>query len=98
VATRQQQIPKGNRPLISSYSVRTRQGWIPGQKKVNQDSFIIEKNFANLKDLWMLGVCDGHGAQGHLVSNYVKVNLPKTLTEKISQLQGALKLMDHQQQ
>jgi hypothetical protein len=35
---------------------------------------------------------------GHLVSNYVKVNLPKILTEKVSQLEGALKLMDYQHQ
>ena len=28
----------------------------------------------------MMGVCDGHGAVGHLVSNFVKVNLPKILT------------------
>ena len=29
----------------------------------------------------MVGVCDGHGIHGHLVSNYVKVNLPKILLE-----------------
>jgi hypothetical protein len=31
----------------------------------------------------MAGVCDGHGINGHLVSNYVKLNLPKLLTEII---------------
>lgn len=30
-----------------------------------------------------MGVCDGHGLQGHLVSNYVKINLPKILNETI---------------
>lgn len=30
-----------------------------------------------------MGVCDGHGVQGHLVSNYVKVNLPKILAGMI---------------
>ena len=31
----------------------------------------------------MMGIADGHGAHGHLVSNFVKVNLPKILTELI---------------
>lgn len=31
----------------------------------------------------MVGVCDGHGIHGHLVSNYVKINLPKILLELI---------------
>jgi hypothetical protein len=31
----------------------------------------------------MVGVCDGHGINGHLVSNFVKINLPKLLTEII---------------
>ena len=31
----------------------------------------------------MMGVCDGHGVQGHLVSNYVKTNMPKILNETI---------------
>lgn len=30
-----------------------------------------------------MGVCDGHGAVGHLVSNFVKVNLPKILSNLI---------------
>lgn len=31
----------------------------------------------------MMGVCDGHGIQGHLVSNFVKINLPKILSNMI---------------
>ena len=31
----------------------------------------------------MMGVCDGHGIHGHLVSNFVKVNLPKILADLI---------------
>ena len=31
-----------------------------------------------------MGVCDGHGLQGHLVSNFVKVNLPKILSNLIN--------------
>ena len=32
----------------------------------------------------MMGVADGHGLQGHQVSNYVKVNLPKILSSLIN--------------
>jgi serine/threonine protein phosphatase PrpC len=32
----------------------------------------------------MMGVADGHGLQGHHVSNYVKVNLPKILAKMIN--------------
>jgi len=31
----------------------------------------------------MMGVADGHGLQGHQVSNFVKINLPKILTNMI---------------
>jgi serine/threonine protein phosphatase PrpC len=31
----------------------------------------------------MMGVCDGHGVHGHLVSNFVKNNLPKILKDLI---------------
>ena len=37
----------------------------------------------------MVGVCDGHGVNGHLVSNFVKINLPKLLTETIWSQVGA---------
>jgi len=37
-------------------------------RKVNQDSYILLKDFAAVNNLWMMGVLDGHGANGHLVS------------------------------
>lgn len=36
-----------------------------------------------------MGVCDGHGLQGHLVSNFVKINLPKILNETIHLQSGS---------
>ena len=30
-----------------------------------------------------MGVCDGHGIYGHLVSNFVKMTLPKILSDII---------------
>ena len=48
-------------------------------RKVNQDSFIYSKDFAGIKNLWMLGVMDGHGVNGHQVSAFVKTNMPLIL-------------------
>jgi len=45
-------------------------------RKVNQDSFVVQKNFNGINDLWMMGVMDGHGVNGHQVSSFVKINLP----------------------
>jgi serine/threonine protein phosphatase PrpC len=32
-----------------------------------------------MKNLYMLGVMDGHGVYGHTVSQFVKLNLPRIL-------------------
>ena len=37
-----------------------------------------------MKHLWMLGVMDGHGANGHNVSQYVKQQLPAILQNLIA--------------
>lgn len=44
--------------------------------KINQDAFFAFPNFLGNKDSHLFGVCDGHGSQGHLVSNFVKQTLP----------------------
>jgi serine/threonine protein phosphatase PrpC len=46
------------------------------QTKVNQDSYIILQSLNGYKAFWMLGVFDGHGVNGHLVSDYIKSTLP----------------------
>ena len=42
-----------------------------GIKKVNQDSYILEKNINEVLNFNILGVLDGHGINGHLVSQFV---------------------------
>lgn len=42
------------------------------QSKMNQDSFLIMTNVLGLSGFCILGVFDGHGTFGHLVSDYVK--------------------------
>jgi serine/threonine protein phosphatase PrpC len=37
------------------------------------------KNFANIKNNWYLGVCDGHGLNGHFASDHVKKYLPANI-------------------
>lgn len=50
---------------------------MPGNvTKTNQDVYIALPSFASSKDRYFFGVCDGHGINGHLVSGYIKQNLP----------------------
>ena len=39
------------------------------------------KNFAKIENLWYFGVADGHGQNGHLVSEYVKNRLALDIME-----------------
>jgi serine/threonine protein phosphatase PrpC len=69
--------------IVETIAFKSRQGFIPQMRKVNQDSLIVSKDFANMKDLYMIGVMDGHGVFGHNVSQFVKVNLPLILQNLI---------------
>ena len=40
------------------------------------------KNFAKIENLWYFGVCDGHGQNGHYVSEYVKNKLALDVMEE----------------
>ena len=46
---------------------------------VNQDVVFLNPNFLLLKNLYLFGICDGHGIQGHYVSNFIKNILPSYL-------------------
>ena len=43
-----------------------------GNRKINQDTFVIEKNVNGILNFNIFGVFDGHGDDGHFVSNFVK--------------------------
>ena len=49
----------------------------PGIVKTNQDSFFIKNKFLNDDNKFFLGVCDGHGEKGHIISQYVSEKLPE---------------------
>jgi serine/threonine protein phosphatase PrpC len=72
-------VKEDTKPAFSVKSVGyvSRTGYNPSKpQKVNQDAFIIIKNFNNTKGNWLFGVCDGHGSNGHMASDFVKINLP----------------------
>ena len=43
-----------------------------GNKKINQDTYEIEKNVNGVLNFNIFGVFDGHGNHGHFVSQFVK--------------------------
>ena len=53
----------------------------PGVSKINQDNYFIIKEFLNNKEQFYMGICDGHGSYGHLVSKFICNNLPKKITK-----------------
>ena len=46
---------------------------------VNQDVVFLNPNFLLIKNLYLFGICDGHGIQGHYISNFIKNILPSYL-------------------
>jgi serine/threonine protein phosphatase PrpC len=58
-------------------------GMIPNMKKTNQDAHLAVKDLGNVRGLWMFGVMDGHGINGHHVSEFVRKHLPNVLSSLI---------------
>jgi len=52
-------------------------------KENNQDNYFIYKNFMNKKDYIYMSVCDGHGVEGHFVSDFIKETLPYDMSENL---------------
>jgi serine/threonine protein phosphatase PrpC len=70
-------------PVVAKFSHRSCTGHIPGNpNKVNQDSFIECMHFAMNPDLYLFGVCDGHGFYGREVSQMVKQRYPALLGQE----------------
>ena len=70
-------IPK---QIIKS-SIITQAGLNDNKKKTNQDSYLILEKIFNLK-LNIYGIFDGHGENGHLISNLVSKFLSQYFTSK----------------
>ena len=54
---------------------------IDGQIKINQDSYIIQRNINYIKNFNIFAIFDGHGFNGQIISEYLKENLVKKLVE-----------------
>ena len=52
-------------------------------KENNQDNYFIYKNFMNKNDYIYMSVCDGHGVEGHFVSEFMKEILPYDMSENL---------------
>ena len=52
-------------------------------KENNQDNYFVYRNFADHKDYIYMSVCDGHGVEGHFVSDFVKDVLPYYMSENL---------------
>ena len=58
---------------VKSYGTKSVTGKSPSNpNKKNQDAEFSIKNFDRIKNAYFFGVLDGHGINGHLVSDYVK--------------------------
>ena len=68
---------------VKSYAILSQKGnhKIIGTEieDVNQDEVFLYNNFLLIKNLYLFGVCDGHGIQGHYISSYVKDIIPSYL-------------------
>ena len=59
-------------------------GYSPnGVKQKNLDSFFLKKNFLEKEENFLIGICDGHGIYGDLISQYISQNLPSFI-KKVS--------------
>ena len=75
-------VDPNNKKLI--FSTRTRKGFCPtALDKPNQDAFFAKVNFMGRNNYHVFCVCDGHGVNGHLVSQFVVKNLQMHLSKKI---------------
>ena len=62
---------------VDCFAVKSRPGNNANKEtKVNQDSYVILKDLSKMENLWLFGVFDGHGINGHFASDYVKKALP----------------------
>ena len=80
----QSQSKKQVNKIIKDIQVYTHVGFDGEQdKENNQDNYFIQKNFAGHKDYIYLSVCDGHGVNGHHISNFIKTVLPIDMSENL---------------
>ena len=76
----QAEVPLLQKKVIL-FSIKTKAGICDEEEKTNQDSYLIKENIFG-EDLNLYGVFDGHGDNGHLISNYISEFLNNYYTNK----------------
>ena len=71
------EVKKSSSAWTSIYAgFRTTKGYNPKRPdKANQDRILITSKFNNASNQWVFWVFDGHGTDGHLVSQFVRDNI-----------------------
>ena len=68
--------------LLKNYGGLSRNGTdASGNQKTNQDTLITFTNINNIKDFNIFGVLDGHGPDGHLVSQFASKYIPSQIIQ-----------------
>lgn len=70
-------MPEQN-PLLS-LAYATQKGSSSLMTKINQDRLMIKKKLSGIDNLYMIGVADGHGTNGHLVAQQIKKTIVQIL-------------------
>ncbi|KAM3129083.1 hypothetical protein pb186bvf_018795 [Paramecium bursaria] len=79
-------IMASDRRPIAKYSVKTLAGMLhTKQTKVNQDSYCIREQIADIENSYLFQVSDGHGVNGHEVAQFVKEKLPYHIEQLLRQ-------------
>ena len=65
---------------VKSFNAMSRPGKdASGSPKTNQDAYVCKENINNIKDFNIFGVSDGHGPDGHFVSEFVSEFIPSQI-------------------
>ena len=65
--------------LLKDFGALTRPGTDVGVPKINQDAYIKKTNLNGIKDFNIFGVLDGHGDQGHYISEFISEFIPNKI-------------------
>lgn len=76
---------------VVTYAQDTKTGktFFSKEQKINQDKTFIYKQIFGIKNYFCFGVCDGHGANGHRISEFVANQFIRNYTQiEITKLQN----------
>ena len=83
-----------NEKIIKNILSLSKKGYAgKGINKINQDKCFIFNNFMNNENYYYIGVCDGHGVDGHFAAEFLEKNLPYDLNTNL--IQKGIKQVDN---